>query len=358
VVDMKYNIVITKEQLLDPLYDDSGCDVAAGVVAFDPGTDEVEPTLAAEQVSSAAALPKSLHKALKHEAARQGEQLDQLVVTTLAGQLSDLASTRNAPAVPVIRAFLEVRDGYSADRVVADPELNKKFLDRVRELGATGTDFEVNWMLFNARKNGLLSLPTKTRRFSIAGKDNFEFATEMAICHIQAQLEREMGERISLDKIICDPDLAERFDSVAALLAPDHSPIEYRWVVLGLRKARRLSKKAANIDCPRFKRLGSATEIRMSRLPIGQGLYVIRTDRLGLYVGETDNLRHRIEHHFESAGGKALLPEWLFDVRRDDVQLGVLSLDANTRHEYRKTLELGCIGKYRPPLNYVSGQAR
>lgn len=355
---MKYNITISKEQLLNPLHDDSGYEIAAGVLALDECENLTELSPGGPQDESVATLPDSLQSALEKEAARGDVILNQQVVRTLASHLSELAATHNSAAVPIIRAFLEVRDGYSTDFVVADPELNQKFLDRVRQLGGTGTDYELNWTLFNARKGGLISVPTKTRRYSVKGKDEFEFATEMAICHIQKKLERETGRIISLDRIICDPDLAEQLDATAALLAPDHSPIEYRWVVLGLRKARRLSSKAADVVCPRFKRLGRAIDIPASSVTTEQGLYAIRTDRLTLYVGETDNLRHRIEHHFDSAHGRSLLPDWLYDVRGNDIQLGVLPLDANTLHQYRKTLELGCIGKYRPPLNYVCCQSQ
>ena len=302
-------------------------------------------------------LPHSLQVALDREVARQGVSLDQQVVRSLATQLSDLAATQNSSTAAIIRAFLEVRDGYSTDRVVADPELNRNFLDRVRQLGGSGTDFELNWTLFNVRKASLISVPTKTRRYTVAGKDEFEFATEMAICHIQQKLRREVGHSVSLDRIICDPELAKQFDATAALLAPGYSPIEYRWVVLGLRKARRLSGKTADVECPKFNRLGRAIDISLSRLTTEQGLYTIRTDLLPLYVGETDNLRHRIEHHFESARGKSLLPDWLYDVPQSEIELGIIPLDASALHEFRKTLELGCIGKYRPPLNYVCSQS-
>lgn len=305
-----------------------------------------------------ARVPQSLHAALEKEAAREGVSLNQLVVTKLAMQLSDLADNGRSPVAPLIRAFLEVRDGYSTDRVVADPELNRRFLERARQLGAIGTDFQLNWTLFNARKAGSISVPTKTRRYTVPGKDEFEFATEMAISFIQRKLEREAGHSISLDKIICDPELAEQFDKTASLLAPGYRPLEYRWIVLGLRKARRFSKQAAEVDCPRFDSFGTAADIRAGKLPTGQGLYTIRTDRANIYIGETDNLRHRIEHHFESGGGKSLLPEWLFEARKNEVQLGILPLGTTVLHEYRKTLELGCIGRFQPPLNYINGQPR
>jgi len=355
---MKYNITISKEQLLSTLYDDNGYEIAAGVPAIDEYEDLTEISQDDPQGQAVATLPPSLHAALEKEAARAGVTLDQQVASALASQLAELATTPHSAAVPIIRAFLEVRDGYSTDFVVADPDLNRKFLNRVRQLGGTGTDFELNWTLFDARKSGLISVPTKTRKYTVAGKDEFEFATEMAICHIRQKLERETGKSISLDKMFCDPELIKQFDAIAALLAPGYSPVEYRWVVMGLRKkAGRLWKKAAGISCPQFERLGRAIDIRTTNITNEQGLYTIRTDDVALYVGETDNLRHRVEQHFESAQGKSLLPDWLSDVPRNQLQLGVLPLGVNTLSGYRRTLELGCIGEYRPRLNCTGRQS-
>ena len=44
------------------------------------------------------------------------------------------------------------RAGVDIDRVIADPEMNHAFLHRCRELGISGTDYDLNWRLMNARK--------------------------------------------------------------------------------------------------------------------------------------------------------------------------------------------------------------
>ena len=113
-------------------------------------------------------LPQSLHAALEHEADEEGVSLNQLVVVKLAVQLSNLASGPHSQMGSIIQAYLEVREGFSTDRVVADPALNRRFLNRCRELGATGTDFDLNWALFTARKNRHLTDIPKTKRFSVS----------------------------------------------------------------------------------------------------------------------------------------------------------------------------------------------
>ncbi len=72
-------------------------------------------------------LPKTMHAALEREAESEGVSLNHLVVAKLAVQLDGLAGN---PLGAVIQAFTEVREGNSADCVVADPELDRRFLER------------------------------------------------------------------------------------------------------------------------------------------------------------------------------------------------------------------------------------
>src|SRR5690349_19051490 len=66
-------------------------------------------------------LPRSLHAALEAEAEDEGVSLNQLVVTKLAVQMSRLAASSMPEMALIAQAYLEVREGYSTDRVVADP---------------------------------------------------------------------------------------------------------------------------------------------------------------------------------------------------------------------------------------------
>ena len=96
-------------------------------------------------------LPKTLHGALEQEANREGVSLNQLVVTKLAVKLSQISDGPKSHFAAVAQAYLETRERMSADRVIADPELDAKYLHRCRELGLSGTDYDLNWMLMDAR---------------------------------------------------------------------------------------------------------------------------------------------------------------------------------------------------------------
>ena len=205
-------------------------------------------------------LPQTLHGALEREAENEGVSLNQLVVVKLAVQLSNLASGPHSQLALVIRAFLEVRESHSTDYVVADPGLNRRFLRRCRELGAVGTDFDLNWALFNARKSRYLTDLPKTKRYTVSRSDEFDYASEMAIRYVQRHVQEEEKRDVSLDKIICDPDLAAEFDRIAGQLASGFTPLEYRWVALGLRKARRLTANAESVELPKLDPLGSTSQ--------------------------------------------------------------------------------------------------
>jgi len=285
-------------------------------------------------------LPRSLHAALEHEAQAEGTSLNQLVLAKLAVQLTSVASGRTAA---LIQAFGEVRDGYSADRVVADPALDRQFLRRCRELGMSGTDFDLNWALLSARKNSQMSLLPKTKRYTVTGTDEFEYASELAVRHL------ELTKHVSLDRIICDPDLAQEFDEYAKRLAPGFTPLEYRWLALGLRKAGRLQKeKAAKIEVPSLDLVSSVSRLKATSVPQTSGLYLFSSAGSPVFLSHTDNLRHRMEKHMDVSHSLGL-PDWLWD--RGPLDLALAAMPGVLRAS-RQTAELLLVKKLHPVLNY------
>lgn len=296
-------------------------------------------------------LPRSLHSALEREATGESVSLNQLVVAKLAVQLHELG---RKPLAAVIRAFAEVRDGFSVDRVVADPLMNRRFLERCRALGGAGSDYDLNHLLFYARKNNKLTHLPKTRRYTPRNSDEYEYASEIAVRYIQMQQNLRANLRVSLDEILCDPALAAEFDGVASKLAPGFSPLEYRWAALGLRKASRFSEAAHSASLPNLDVLGRTKQVKVSQLPSAPGIYLFRHDAGAIFAGETQNLRRRINRHFEH-GGLGGVPQWLYDVNVKTVELGVLETPSST-HSDRKITELGLVYSLKPVLNYLRGR--
>ncbi len=299
-------------------------------------------------------VPKSLHAALDREASNEGVSLNQLVVTKLAVQLSQVEASSKPELAVVAQAFLETRDGYSVDRVIADPVLNQRYLNRCRELNAGGTDFELNWRLMYARKNGYLSELPKTKRYSPAGIDDFEFSSEIALVYVKQKADREKQKVITLDKVLCDPELAMLFDEIAEDLAPGFTRLEYRWAALKVRKAAGRNFSAVKrAKLPTFDSLGKTTSIGLSRIPKEQGIYLLRCSENAVFVSHTDNLRNRIERHLESSDSRGL-PQRVYDNQKHGLELALVPTPG-LRATVRKCVELRTILEYRPLLNVPAG---
>ncbi|MHC4743103.1 MAG: toxin-antitoxin system HicB family antitoxin [Planctomycetota bacterium] len=292
-------------------------------------------------------LPRSLHMALESEAKAEGVSLNQLVVAKLAVQLEQTAGGMLAR---IMQAFVEVRKGYSLDRVIADPELDRKFLKRCRELGLSGTDYDLNWKLMNARKSSELtnlSALIKTKR-SVLGKktDEFEYASELAVRFLQE------SQGASLDQIICDPDLASQFDAYASRLAPGFSPLEYRLAAFALRKGGRLSEKQKQEigTLPELGAFKSVSSITLESVPDNEGIYLFKSSKEAVFIGQTDNLRHRLERHLAVSDSQGL-PEWLWDVKNNPLAVGIASLPGTGRSK-RRAMEVVLTKQFRPVLNF------
>ena len=86
----------------------------------------------------------------------------------------------------------------------------------------------------------------------------------------------ERREQLSLDRILCDPELAAVFDVTAASLAPGFSSLQHRWAALNLRKARRFKPELlSRVAPPREIIHCRARELVVSQLPVTQGLYLL-----------------------------------------------------------------------------------
>ena len=133
----------------------------------------------------------------------------------------------------IVQAFHHASQGFSPDRVVADPDLNRAYLSECNRLGLGSDAATLNRSLLNLRKRGALR-GLSSRRTILKDQPDYRFAAEIAARF----LERE--NEITLDQIICDPQYAERFDEIAKTIVPGGKSFEYRWAALNLRKQQRL----------------------------------------------------------------------------------------------------------------------
>ncbi len=133
----------------------------------------------------------------------------------------------------VIEAYGEARDGFSSDRVIADPELRKRFVEKCIARGNTSDEETLCRLLMNLRKAGRLShLKSRRTQFDDGA---YRFASEIAVRHLERRLQ------ITLDDILCSPTVIAEFDTICESIASGFSPLRYRWAALSLRKSRSIA---------------------------------------------------------------------------------------------------------------------
>jgi len=244
---------------------------------------------------------------------------------------------------PVVDAFMEICEGWSVDRVIADPELNERFIGACRRRELDELSVNLNLKLLNTRKRGIL--PRGARRTKVRNHDAYAFAAEIAI----RSLERK--HHITLDQVLCDPVLAQEFDKVASAIAPGFTALEYRWAALRLRKTSRLKPEIIGRAVPSqvFGPIAVA-ELDRSLVPGQQGLYVLTARDKVLYVGEALNLRARLKKHLDHSDNK-LLARYIWEFGEAELLVEYHVLPESTRTDVRKALEVELIRSRRAEFN-------
>ena len=160
----------------------------------------------------------------------------------------------------------------------------------------------------------------------------------------------QLNKNVSLDQIICDPDLANEFDRYASSLSPGYQPLDYRWAALGLRKAGRLNKKQHEIkELPNLEKLGLVNSVKIEDLPLCGGIYMFSSNSEKIFTSQTDNLRHRYEKHLEVSNSRGL-PYWLWEIKREPLIVEVAALPNESRNT-RQAIEKQIIKTFKPLLN-------
>ncbi len=237
---------------------------------------------------------------------KKGEAAQTPFETRLASaESAQVEWSGEAFALGVIEAFSQVREGYSPDRVVIDPEFNQRFAEQCARAGVAGDIRAWNHALFDLRKSGRLAhLPT-TRRTEISWEqcDSFLFASEIAWKQL-------LEDYSSLDEILCDPVSAAEFDSIARDYAPGFQSIDYRMGALKLRKAAKDARtQSLNLKAGRLSAPIAITTDDWSDIPECAGAYLVvdaSDERNKLYAGEALNLYQRFTCQFSKHTKKSL----------------------------------------------------
>ncbi len=247
----------------------------------------------------------------------------------------------------IVEAFQKTNDGFSVDRLVADPTLNEAFQSACEQLGTSGTAAERNRALFGLRKSGKLARAgiTTNRRTNINWQkaSRYIFASEIAWRQLTDKNDR------SLDEIFCDPELAAEFDEIAMRFAPGFSPLEYRWGALKLRKVARIARqRATKRGLRKFTSSTPLDDLDWESVPEVPGVYAVLTAHNDyLFTSETSNLRERLQRHFLPDGTKK---QW----ERFSARLHVSLMPVSNIKEGRLALHSLLVKRHRPELNIVA----
>jgi site-specific DNA-methyltransferase (adenine-specific) len=213
----------------------------------------------------------------------------------------------------LIEAFRRSCDGYSADRVVADPALQAAFQTACRVLGVAGDATSCNAALLKLRKaGGLAEVPT-TARTELTWDECEPTAAPAEIA--AARVLREHPE-LSLDDIFCSPERTAEFDKLAARLGGGRRPLVARWTALKLRKESHQLRERSEAWRRREIKFTTPVSVAHKRwsqhIPNAAGIYVVlNAEGTRLYVGAARDLTSTLE--------KLLAPARLgiFDRSRD-----------------------------------------
>ncbi len=248
----------------------------------------------------------------------------------------------------VVEAFKFSHDGFSADRVIADPTLNDRFAERCEYLGLVGDRYSWNKLLLHMRKKkGGFGLPKTTVQTDLSWNecDRYLFASEIALQEL-----REQGAA-SLDDIFCNPKLASSFDQRAIELGgADVSAFHYRWAALHLRKHAKVARSRAEVlakaqKSPQFTGEMSLADFIALEHTDGPGVYLLTaTKSKALYVGGALNMSKRIQTQFDDQR----LSLW----QKYSKSLRVQTLVNDDRIDVL-AWQSRCVKKFAPALNYV-----
>lgn len=259
------------------------------------------------------------------------------------------SAERQQLADVVAIAFQDVHDGWSTDEVVLKDDLNQKFLAKGQEKLPDVSASEFNWTLLNLRKAGKLgAVATKRAR---QDHDDYQHAAEIAARFLQDKHE------LTVDRLLCDPELRAEFDKAALAIAPDVEPYRLRKAAVGLRKARQLQPelvlRVADWDRQIVTHLATEIVADTKLVQEAPGVYIFRDATGYLYIGESSNLRQRLNQHLDRSDRKSLANYLSEKGNRDiTVELHVFGKDSPAKDKTRRrAYESELIRSRKPKLN-------
>jgi len=267
-------------------------------------------------------LLETVAEALRAETASEAE--------SVMGQ--DLRYSYDEDAL-VVQAFEDVRNGVGTDALLWDSDLARAFHHRCRELGLKAPGSYLSRRLITVRKNirryeqhGIKIAPATVKKPHISIVPKYAHVIEFAL----VKLRYRYGA--SIDDILLDTILGEKFETQAQSLAPGVSNMDLRLGALYIRKCRNFKKKdreklealdVSVIDRALSKPL-SLPKVRPSDVPVSAGLLEIAERGRYLYISGNDSLRPAVEQ-FRTGKAFELVANGFWTPKLDDITVQVVA---------------------------------
>lgn len=208
----------------------------------------------------------------------------------------------------IVKAYETSCKGQAADIVLCDPDLNALYAAACKKASVPGDASTWNHLLLRVRKSGKLPRATASGpRLGAQAMDPYSDAAEVAAQMVGV----DYG--LNIDEMLCSPDAAAAFDRIAEGFAGGFTPREYRRAAMALRKRAKRSRHLGESrdgkppSLPRPKPLDRCTTARHDR----PAVYMVISDGVPFYVGETLNLRARAQALLENAAWQDYRPDAL-----------------------------------------------
>jgi site-specific DNA-methyltransferase (adenine-specific) len=241
----------------------------------------------------------------------------------------------------IVDAYKTACKGYSTDIILCNPELNERFVAACKKNSLPGNASAWNRLLLRIRKTGKLPKVGRSRKGLAASEmDTYSAASEVAM----QLLSLDYG--LTLDDILCSPAAAAEFDQMALQFAGEHkaAAFDYRWAAMAIRKRAKRSRSFAAERFPNWDmgQLSRAMPLHrcMSNKYEHPGVYVVADHGGPLYVGETLNIKGRVEQILNTESWMNFGPKSVKAVETSDQKM-------------RYGLQSHLIGQLNPVLNSV-----
>jgi predicted GIY-YIG superfamily endonuclease len=247
--------------------------------------------------------------------------------------------------------FLSQFVAWSADDIIIDDETNRRFTKACRDLVPSAKDYEINWTLLNLRKSSNIGPSKGKKKRRPTDHSDYLFAAEIAARQMEDKY------RLTIDRVLCDPERKSEFDSIAKQIVPDVTAYLLRKAALTLRKTRRLRpefiKRIANWGTSVITRAAQDLQNDPESIPRQPGIYIIRDKSGYLYIGEADNLHKRLKKQLDHSDRKALARYlWEMGIQELSVELHVFAADSEGRRTAnRRAYESELIRSRKPRFN-------